>query len=146
MKYSHVPLPTELREQMRQYVYGIISCMQFVHNDIGCGLPEYIYQEALMLELRSCGYEVAREYMHHPVFRGTMLQSAIKMDLVVLMPKGNVIIECKAMSGLTDKERYQTMGYLRGTDFPVAVLVNFGTPGKAQIERYYYKDGVVRAF
>ena len=35
---------------------------------------------------------------------------------------------------------------LRGTSFPIAILVNFGTWPKAQIERYYYHDDIIRAF
>ena len=146
MEYSRLPLPEDLRDRLRNYVFDIISCMHAVHQDIGNGLPEYVYQEALMIELRSRGFNVLREYSHHPIYKGQQLQCAIKMDLVVCLPNGNVIVECKAISSLTEKERAQTLGYLRGTDFPIALLVNFGTKDKAQIERYYYKDGVVRAF
>ena len=68
------------------------------------------------------------------------------MDMVVMMPRGNVIIECKSIKTITDKEQFQTFGYLRGTLFPIAILVNFGTWPKAQIERYYFHDGIIRAF
>ena len=68
------------------------------------------------------------------------------MDMAVMMPRGNVIIECKSIKAITDKEQFQTFGYLRDTSFPIAILVNFGTWPKAQIERYYYHDGIIRAF
>ena len=35
---------------------------------------------------------------------------------------------------------------LRGTSFPIAILVNFGTWPKAQIERYDYHDDIIWAF
>ncbi len=39
------------RQELIQVCYGIIGCMQTVHNQLGPGLPEYIYQEALATEL-----------------------------------------------------------------------------------------------
>lgn len=48
----------------------------------------------------------------------------------------------EALSSKLTKEQYQTFGYLRGSSFPIAILVNFGTWPKAQIERYYYHDGI----
>lgn len=68
------------------------------------------------------------------------------LDLMMPMNRGNVIIECKSIKELSSRERYQTFGYLRATEFPIAILVNFGSWPKAEIERYYYKDGVIRAF
>ena len=35
---------------------------------------------------------------------------------------------------------------IRATGFPIALLVNFGTWSKAQIERYYYHDNKIKAF
>lgn len=77
---------------------------------------------------------------------GEPLKTYLKMDIVVIMPRGNVIIECKAISELKEEEHYQTFSYLRGTKFPIAILVNFGTFGRAQIERFYFKDNSIMAF
>ena len=74
------------------------------------------------------------------------MKAYLKMDLVVENKIGNIIIECKALSSLTEKEHYQTFGYLRGTGWPVAILVNFGASPKAQIERYYCEKGVIKVF
>jgi len=48
------------------------------------------------------------------------------MDMALMMPRGNVSIACKSIKTITDKEQLQTFGYLRGTLFPIAILVNFG--------------------
>ena len=74
------------------------------------------------------------------------MKAFLKMDLVVESEIGNVIVECKALSQLTEKEHYQTFGYLRGTGWPVAILVNFGASPKAQIERFYNNGGVIEVF
>ena len=139
-------LDSDLHQSLIQYVYGIIGCMQYVHRQLGPGMPEYVYQEALGRKLVKEKFDARKEFKYNPFFDGEQLESYIKMDMVVMMPRGNVIIECKSIKAITDKEQFQTFGYLRGTLFPIAILVNFGTWPKAQIERYYYHDGVIRAF
>ena len=68
-------------------------------------------------------------------------EAYLKMDLVVESLVGNIIVECKALTQLTDKEHYPIFGYMRATNFPIGILVNFGTDRRAQIERYHYADG-----
>ena len=133
------------RQELIQKCYGIIGCMQEVHNQLGAGLPEYIYQEALATELTVNGYTIHKEQTFHPQYRGQEMKSYLKMDLVAEHDKEKIIIECKALTQLTEKERYQTLGYLRGTGWPIALLVNFGASPKAQIERYYH-NGTIEVF
>lgn len=120
--------------------------MHYVHKDLGPGLPEYCYQEALAISIEKSIAKPYREQQFHPLFEGKPLESYVKMDLVVPKSRGNVIVECKSIKTLTDKERYQTFGYLRATGCPIAILCNFGTWPKAEIERYYYKEGKIFAF
>ena len=136
-------VPEPLKGQLIQATYGIIGCMQEVHNQLGPGLPEYIYQEALTKELTMNGFTVHKEQQFHPTYRGIPLQAFLKMDLVVESPMGNVIIECKALPQLTEREHYQTFGYLRATGWLIALLVNFGSSPKARIERYYNDHGTI---
>lgn len=112
--------------------------MHFVHKDLGPGLPEYVYQEALMVHLKNEGYAPEREYRYHPLFQGNPLESYVRLDMMIPCQRGNIIVECKSIDNLTDRERYQVYGYLRATQFPIAILVNFGSWPKAQIERYYF--------
>ncbi len=146
MEFSKIKLPEELHNQLKDYVYPIIGIMQYVHNDLGPGLPEYVYQEALKIKFQNKGIDTIKEYQHHPTFDGIELNSSVKMDLLLSMSRGNVIIECKSIKELTERERYQLSGYLRSTEFPIGILVNFGTWPKAQIERYYYKKGIITPF
>ena len=134
------------RQELIVTCYGIIGCMQQVHNQLGAGLPEYIYQEALATELTTNGFTIHKELEYHPLYRGQQMKAYLKMDLVVESNIGNIIIECKALSQLTEREHYQTFGYLRGTGWPVAILVNFGTSPKAQVERYYNHNGNIEVF
>ena len=139
-------VPEPKRHELIQTTYGIIGCMQQVHNLLGPGLPEYIYQEALTKELTLNSFTVHKEQQFHPTYRGEALDAFLKMDLVVETKLGNVIIECKALSQLTEREHYQTFGYLRATGWPIAILVNFGTSPKARIERYYNDNGTIMVY
>ena len=141
MDLSKVVIANELKEKLVKHCFDVIACIHEAHRDLGPGMPEYIYQEALTISLLEHGFKPVKEYQHHPIYHVRELESYLKMDLMVPMPAGNVIIECKAIKELTLKEQYQTFGYLRGTDFPIAILVNFGTWPKAQIQRYYYDKG-----
>mgnify|MGYP003294423973 CR=1 FL=1 len=147
MRFVREELPEDLKDNLKQYVYDIIGAMHEVYRQLDNGCPEPVYQEALHKQLQMIGYKDAvREYVHHPIFNGEPLDASVRMDIMVPKSRGNVIIECKAISELSDKERYQTNGYMTATRFPIAILVNFGTFPKAQIERYYAKDGKIYAF
>lgn len=141
-------LDTTLKSQLVDYTYEIVGCMHSVYKEIAAGLPEPIFQECLQITLQEKGYTSHREYKHQPTYHGKMLSSHVKLDIMVEGNKGNVIIECKSINCLTDKERMQIFGYMRATQFPIGLLVNFGTFPKAEIERYYFdrKNNQIFAF
>ncbi len=148
MEYQQVTVEEPLRSKLIEYTYPIIGCLIDVHKDLGRGMPEYLYQEACKMIFDERGIKSRREYIHHPIFHGKEMESFLKMDLIVEMPTSNIVVECKAIKEIGDKEQYQLFGYLRGTGFPIGILVNFGTWPKAQIQRYYYdkKTGTIRPF
>ena len=134
------------RQQLVQATYDVVGCLHDVYRQLGPGLPEYIYQEALAKSFTAKGLTFTKEQEFHPLFMGQPLEAYLKMDLVVETSVGNVIIECKALTQLTEKEHYQTFGYLRGTGYPVAILVNFGASPRAQIERFYNDNNTIAVF
>lgn len=134
------------REELVKACYEVVGCMHDVYKELGSGLPEYIYQEAVAKMLKAKGVAFHKEMKFHPIFMGEPLEAYLKMDLVVESPVGNIIVECKALTQLTEKEHYQIFGYLRATRFPIGILVNFGTDRRAQIERYHYAEGKLYIF
>lgn len=134
------------RQQLVQATYDVVGCLHDVYRQLGPGLPEYIYQEALAKSFTAKGLTFTKEQEFHPLFMGQPLEAYLKMDLVVDAPIGKIIIECKAITQLSEREHYQTFGYLRATQYPVAILVNFGTDHRAQIERYHYTNGEIQVF
>ncbi len=139
-------VPEPRKSELVQATYGIIGAMIEVYKNLGAGMPEYIYQEALLTELQANGFTAHKELEYHPIYKGKPLNAYLKMDLVVETPIGKIIIECKAITQLSEREHYQTFGYLRATQYPVAILVNFGTDHRAQIERYHYTNGEIQVF
>lgn len=148
MEYNIIPVEEPLRSQLIEYCYPIIKCLIEVHKDLGRGMPEYIYQEACKISFDENQFVSHKEYVYHPTFHGKRLESFLRMDFIVERDFGNVIIESKAIKEITDKEQYQLFNYLRGTSFPIGILVNFGTWPKAQIQRYYFdkQTGIIRPF
>ena len=114
-------------------VYKIIGSAMNVHDELGWGLLEPIYNEALHLELLEQGVANERE-KHLPCFyKHHQLEKYYQMDLVV----GDIIVELKSVSELTSAHRAQLFNYLRLTKKPIGLLINFGQ-SYLQGERYAY--------
>ena len=114
-------------------VYKIIGSAMKVHDELGWGLLEPIYNEALHLELLEQGVANERE-KHLPCFyKHHQLEKYYQMDLVV----GDIIVELKSVSELTSAHRAQLFNYLRLTKKPIGLLINFGQ-SYLQGERYAY--------
>ena len=141
-----LPVAEPKKSVLVKACYELVGCLHEVYKQLGPGLPEYIYQEALAKILKAKGIVYRKEVKFHPLFMGEPLEAYLKMDLVVESPIGNIIVECKALTELGEHEHYQTFGYMRATKWPIAILVNFGADRRAQIERYNYDNGVIRVF
>ena len=144
-------VPEPRKSELVQATYGIIGAMIEVYKNLGAGMPEYIYQEALLTRrgpqrklnaVFAMGRAGTSEYFLPKYFFGTCVEDSSREET----PIGNVIVECKALSALTEREHYQTFGYMRGTGWPVAILVNFGASPRAQIERFYNDNNTIAVF
>ncbi len=107
-----------------------------VSNELGTGFLESVYEGALFLALKAKGLEVERQMPIKVHFRGEMV-GQFYADLVVA---GTVILELKALRALAPEHNAQILNYLRATEKPVAILLNFGTP-KLEFRRFDYRFG-----
>ena len=108
--------------EYKEPVYQVIGAAMVVHGKLGRALLEPIYQEALALMLQMRGYASQREVELKIYFMGIELQKRYKMDMVV----ENVIVELKSVSRLLPAHRAQLCNYLRLTQKPIGLLINFG--------------------
>ena len=102
----------------------IIKAAFEVSNTLGCGFLEKVYENALALELKRRGLKVSQQVPIRVLYLGQTVGDYI-MDMVV---ENAVLVEIKA----TEKDHpiytAQTLNYLRATNLPVGLLINFGQP------------------
>lgn len=103
-------------------VYKIIGAAMTVHSELGWGLLEPVYQEAMHLELLDRGIANEREKEIQIYYKKHLLDKKYKMDIVV----DDIIVELKSITNLVAAHRAQLCNYLRLTRKPLGLLINFG--------------------
>jgi GxxExxY protein len=102
--------------------YKIIGCAMKVHNKMGPGFQEVIYQRCLAIELERAGLSFARE-QEQPVFYDGIQVGTRRADFVV---ENQVVVELKAVVQLEDVHLAQAKNYTVAYNFPLGLLINFG--------------------
>ena len=105
-----------------ELTYRIIGCAMKVHNTMGPGFQEVIYQRCLALELARSGLAFHRE-KEQTVYYEKIEVGTRRADFVV---EEKVIIEIKALVKLEDVHIAQAKNYTVAYDFPLGLLINFG--------------------
>ena len=100
----------------------IIGCAFTVHNILGAGFMEKVYENSLVIELKKCGMSVQAQ-VPVPVFYDNMEVGVYFADLII---NEKIILEIKAVEFLTKQHEMQLMNYLSATDHNVGLLINFG--------------------
>ena len=112
-----------------QYKYSeptakIIGCCMRVHQELGNGFQEVIYQRALEIEMKSVGLDFAREFEMHIYYREQYIGTR-RVDFLV---EDIISVELKAVSKLEDDHLAQAINYLEAYNLEVGLLINFGSP------------------
>ncbi len=102
----------------------IIACAIAVHRELGPGLLESIYEEALTIELAASGLRFVRQVEMPVVYKDTPLSGSFRMDLVV---ENKVVVELKAVEAILPVHEAQLLSYLRMGGWEVGLLINFKT-------------------
>lgn len=102
----------------------IVEAAIEVHRTLGGpGLLENVYEEAMAFEMASRGLSIARQ-LHVPIdYKGQILASPMKLDLIV---NEKVIIEVKAVENYNRVFEAQALTYLRLMKLRLALVINFG--------------------
>ena len=95
-----------------------------VHNVLGPGFGESVYEESLAIELAARAVPYTRQQVVTVTYKGQPVGSH-RLDLVI---DDKVLLELKAVSALTDTFKAQTLSYLKSTHLELGILINFGTP------------------
>lgn len=93
-----------------------------VHNQLGNGFQEVIYQRCLSIELKRAGISFDREKEQNIYYDNYMVGTR-RADFVV---ENQVIVELKAVINLENVHLAQAKNYVVAYDFPIGLLINFG--------------------
>ena len=107
-----------------EITYQIRGAIYNVYKNLGPGLLESVYEEAMVYELQKRGLKVERQVEVPIHYDGHILKTALRIDLLV---EGRVVIELKSVKEMQDVFWKQTRTYLRLTGLKVGILVNFNT-------------------
>lgn len=111
----------------KEYKYSeltskIIGCAITVHNELGNGFQEIIYQRALDIEMTLQGLSFSREQEMLVYYKHKQIGTR-RVDFLV---EGVIAVELKAIIELQDVHLAQAINYLEAYDLEVGLLINFG--------------------
>ena len=107
----------------------IIQCAYKVHNTLGFGFLETVYQNSLLIELLKSGLQAEKE-KRIKVYYHDHLVGEYAADIIV---ENKVILELKSVKDLHPAHSAQLINYLKATGIEIGLLINFGE--SAQIKR-----------
>ncbi len=113
----------------KELSYEIMTAVFEVHNILGSGFLEKVYERALLQELTLRGLRVETQKQIR-VFYKDMDIGTYVANLVV---NGKILVELKAVESLSNLHKAQVLNYLKATGFKLGLLINFGK------ERVEYK-------
>lgn len=100
----------------------IIGCAMEVHNRLGSGFQEFVYQKALAIEMKLQGLTYVEEQEMIIFYRETDIAKR-RVDFWV---ENKVSVEIKARTELTDEHFAQAMNYLEVLKIEIGLLLNIG--------------------
>ena len=107
-----------------EITYEIRGAVYDVYKELGPGLLESVYEEALCFELEKRGLTVERQVQVPIKYKGIVLKTELRLDLLV---ENQVIIELKSVEEMKKVFYKQLLTYLRLMNKRVGLLVNFNT-------------------
>lgn len=124
----------------KELSYLIMQAAFEVHNELGPGFPESIYEEAMNRELTRRGLLLERQKEIKVFFKGEQI-GKFQLDSIA---NERIILEYKAVSEIARIHKQQALSYLKATGLELAIVINFGaervqssrvvnTKGKAKI-------------
>ena len=109
----------------------IIGLAIEVHTVLGSGFLEKVYENALLMELKSSGIKVEQQKPISVFYKGIVVGEYFA-DILV---EKSIILELKASKAIDSTHVAQLLHYLKSTKLKVGYLINFGTAGKLEFKR-----------
>lgn len=117
-----------------------INCGYQLHQELGPGLLESVYEILLFESLKENGLSVERQKSIPILFKGRQLDEGFRVDLLI---EGRLLIELKSTETYSPVHAKQVITYLRLMDLPLGLLMNFGAAtfkeGVRRLANNYYR-------
>ena len=107
-----------------ELTYEIRGAIFDTYNELGPGLLESVYEEALIFELEERGLEVERQVDVPIQYKGNELKTPLRLDLLI---ENQIIVELKSVEEMKPVFAKQLLTYLRLLDKHIGLLVNFSS-------------------
>jgi GxxExxY protein len=101
----------------------VVDAAYRLHNGLGPGIFEIVYEVSLAHEVRKRGYSVERQVPVPIIWDGIRFDEGFRADLII---DNCVIVEIKSIAALDPVHSKQVLTYLRLTDRRLGLLINFG--------------------
>lgn len=101
----------------------VIRAAYTVHNTLGAGFLEKVYENAMLIELREAGLRAESQYPVKVLYKGFIVGD-YNADLFI---EDVLIVELKAVENLSAAHEVQLVNYLSGTNKEHGLLINFGS-------------------
>lgn len=113
------------RKRLNELSHRLIGLCIEVHRELGPGLLESAYEEALAFELTQAGLSFHRQREKPLSYKGVQLACGYRIDFLV---QNDLIIELKAVGELLPVHHAQLLTYLKLENKPLGLLINFNEP------------------
>ncbi|MBP6431218.1 MAG: GxxExxY protein [Ferruginibacter sp.] len=117
--------------ELNDLTYKIRGAIFTVHNTLGPGLLESVYEAALIYELNILGLQVMSQVGIPVNYNGVFLELGFRADIIV---ENTIIIEIKSIDVLHDVHKKQLLTYLKLSSKKLGILVNFNVTSLVEKE------------
>ena len=121
----------EREQPLSQEGYALMGAVFEVHRELGGGLLEEVYHEALAIELEGRGIPFVSKQPLKIRYKKIELCKTYQPDFVT---HGEIIVELKAVSALGAEHEAQVLNYMRLSGFPGGLLDQFRNPSQSSVE------------
>ena len=113
----------ETRRELDDITGAVVDAAVKLHQGIGPGLLETVYEVILARDLTRRGYAVERQKVIRFEYDDMKFEEGLRVDLLV---EDCVVVELKSVEKLAPVHKKQVLTYLRLMELPVGLLINFG--------------------
>lgn len=103
---------------------AVLKAAFCVHDSLGPGLLESVYEHCLVEELQRAGLATERQIGVPVTYRDVRLDVGFRIDVLV---ERSVVVEIKAIDALASIHSAQVLTYLRFSDVRLGYLINFNS-------------------